>query len=268
MREWINQKLGPTRQDTDTLSAGQIAYLTCAVAMLAWLGIGSSQGLVWQFLFFVVFVAGVGLYRLWLLPIALILLQIDLFQTELPIWENEQATIGQQIYAGAALLLVVASCRYVVVSGSIVSFYRRSAVSQFFAALKRVVPLWTPHGPSGIAPRAPGTFSSTELITGLLRVVLSVAVAATVLSVFAMDPYSASSTGLLPTANRAIRVGVGVLIVGASLYYVIEAIAWQLMSRREANMFLRGIVTTEHHADLQRIVRRQVKADRSRQTSE
>ena len=62
-----------------------------------------------------------------------------------------------------------------------------------------------------------------------------------------------ATVGVMPTATRAIQLTIAVLVAVLVVHYAVEAIAWRLISRAEARMFLRGELFDEHRADLQRI---------------
>jgi len=43
-----------------------------------------------------------------------------------------------------------------------------------------------------------------------------------------------------------------------AVYYVVEAIGWQLMTKTEARIYLRSVITEETSADVSRVVKYQL----------
>lgn len=248
--DWLRQQAERIRE----ASPVAVLYLLAAVCAAVYFMPIFEIGIYWKLTVTISLVA-IGCLRLWLVPLVLILVMGNLVLTEAPINFGPYHSVGDLLLAAAVLLFVVAASRYVVLAGAVASYYRGAWLSRVLTPLKHLIRQWRDSSPRGVVGRAPATFRPLEVVTGLVRIVLAVVAAALILSYFPLDPYSGASYGILPTATRAIEVGVALVAALVILYTVIESIAWHFLSPAAARMFLRGELNRELRADLVRIAR-------------
>ncbi|MFT5525014.1 MAG: hypothetical protein ACI9HK_002980 [Pirellulaceae bacterium] len=256
--EWLLEKIENPQFNPQSIPVSNVVYL--ATAIIAYLCLASTFSLdffgrSWLVLFLL---ASFAVLRIWLVPWLLLLLMVDLVLTERPTTFGDLQSVDNLIYAAIVLVFVSAASRYVVLAGTVLPFHSASLTGKLGAVVRRFLPASMRSDPVGLQPREKRTFSAVELVTGLVRVALAVLLAATIMSAIPADVDTPRNIGLLPTAVRTVRIG-GTLLVGAlAVYYVVEAISWQLMTKSEARIFLRSVITEETSPDISRVVRYQL----------
>ena len=242
--------------------AAQI-YLGAAIAASLVLLPTFALDFYWQALVLALLLLGIGLLRMWLVPLLLTLVMINYLITEAPLTLGTNLVLVDLIVAVSVLTAVVASSRYVVLSAAAVPYYRGSLWSRLTIPLTRLFQRWRSPLPRGIPPRDSRAFRGGELATGAARIVAAVVIAATLLSLFPLDPRSAGRTGIIPPASRAIELGSVLVIVAIAICLFVAGAAWQSLTPRQARMFLRGEATGAHQADLVRMARYQSRKHKS-----
>jgi hypothetical protein len=237
-------------------------YLLVAVVAALYLAPTLTIDFGWQLFALAVALVGIGLYRMWLVPVVLLLVMSNLAVSEVPINFGPYHGLADLLMALVVLLFVVSASRYLVLSGQIVRYYRGSPLAGLETPIKRLIRRWKQPETQGVRSRDSSTFDSLEIATGLGRIVLAVAVAAIVLSVFRLDPSVGQQTGIVPTATRTIELVATLVIVLVAIYAAVAAVSWKFLTPAQARMVIRREVIDEHDSDLQRMARERQKRKR------
>ena len=259
MNDWFQQQVDREITRWRTTPPGVLLYLIVAVLASLYLVPTFEVAFGWQMLTLAIVLIGTGLYRLWLVPLMLLLVMTNLVITEEPIYFGPYFGLYHLLMALAVLTFVVAASRYAVLAGTPVAYYQGSLMSRMSVPIRRILSRIRSQRPKGVEPRDPATFRATEVVTAVIRIVLAVIVAAAILSTYRLDPTIGQRTGIIPTVTRTIELGVTLVIAGIVIHFVIDTLCWRFLSAREARMFLRNEVTSEYGADLARMARYQVK---------
>lgn len=264
MNQWLADRIDQEITRWQQTPPAVLLYLGVAILAAFYLIPLFAIDYFWQILTFAVVLTGIGLYRRWLIPLMLLLLITNQLVAEVPISIGPYFGLYDLTIALAVLTFVVAASRYVVLAGTPVSYYQGTWFERLATPFRQMLARWRNPAPLGISPRDPATFRMAELITGAIRIVAAVIVAAAILSAFPLDPRAGQRTGIIPTVSRTVELAATLTIAAIVIHFVIDTFCWRFLSRRQARMFLRREVTSDYAADLGRMARYQIKGRKKR----
>jgi hypothetical protein len=114
------------------------------------------------------------------------------------------------------------------------------------------------------SPTFRSSAGGAEFLFLAVRVIASVVLTASLLALIPHDPHAPDDVALIPTAHRAIKLGlvfcVGIIVVNT----VFNAISWRRLSPRAARLFLESQMTQWCGSEIRTILRLQDKRKRRR----
>ena len=225
-----------------------------------WLSPGDSVSRSLIFVFFCVMIG----FRFWAVGLIFLMVQVGLFVVE-------PGSIGAFVDSRVSFLvsigvlaLLISSCRYLTLTSS-PSPYRLSNRSSFKVAMQHIRRM--PRGDFarfGVLSRDPSTVSSMEVVTMLLRIVMSVVVVSILLSAVPLRPDAPEYARLIPPAVRAVTLGVILLMIYALANGLMNVLSWRRLSSSEAKVFLLSELSKWIHREVSAVSRRRIKFRASR----
>lgn len=244
-----------SRQPADESSPAFFYLITMAAgatatAMMFTRGAGSFL------LFLMVTLGALVILRRWTVGLVLLLIQAALLVGQ-PRIEMKQASLWDLILAAAAITLLAAASRFLMVAPEL------SPVADLSAATRRLMPRKLRGAGSSLVRHA-GHYGVAERLTLIFRVVLAVGGAAFLLRSIPVNPFALDEAWLIPSGLRLISLGVLLLAIFLVTDLLLDVVTWRRISPREARLFLRSVLTSWCDRELRAIFRHGLKQRRSR----
>ncbi|MBI1311879.1 hypothetical protein GC176_11350 [bacterium] len=230
-----------------------IVPLATAAALSAWLlsrGFPSELTIAGLLLLLIVF--STLLFRSALIPAGMFLTQLVLTVTERSSL-HDRVDLWDQVTACSLLVLLLSTQRYLLLP-------EPAALTQWRQQLAETlrVPRWL-----RLSRRSPSTDQIawrrsphvSEFLQMAIRVALAVVVATWLLGLVPNNLRAADDVGLIPTAQRAIRLSLGFAVVTIVFNTLINAAAWRRLPLRAARLFLRAELSDWCGSEVRSILR-------------
>lgn len=203
-------------------------------------------------------------FRFWAVALIFLMVQVGLFVVEPWSLGAFVYSRGSYLVAIGVLALLISSCRYLTLTSS-PSPYRLSNRSSFKVAMQHIRRM--PRGDFarfGVLSRSASTVSSMEVVTMLLRIVMSVVAVSILLWAVPLQADSPEYARLHPSPVRAITLGVILLLVFVLANGLMNVLSWRRLSASEAKVFLRSEVSKWIHREVSAVSRRRIRFRASR----
>ena len=197
-----------------------------------------------------------SMFHVSVVNLLLVLVLTELFFTDIGETLPKGFDLGDLMYAGMVLLLVITACRYLVVMSPVVPYEGTSSIG---AALRWLFSWGKAEQPlRGVPARDAASFSGYELVSGATRVIVSVLIASITMKLIPVDPTAEETTGLLIGALRVITMGLVLLSVVVVANLLQSSFAWRKMTSSEAKLYVRSVFTRWNQREVGMIIRRQI----------
>jgi hypothetical protein len=211
-------------------------------------------GLIRPFGIFLVGILMLVFLRVWSIPLILFAVQLELVVSEPFSADASVSPLANVVFVTGVVLLLLAGSRFVVLTSSPLPY--DTSTFKFFGRIFR----GNKEPNTGHSKRDAALYSSTELSTALIRVTLSVAIAAWWLWYVPLDSGAVDYAWILPTGLRSITLALLALGVIVAANVLISAYVWQGISGDQARLYLHSVATRWSFREVRSIIRRQIKA--------
>jgi hypothetical protein len=192
--------------------------------------------------------------RVWSIPLILFAIQLELVISEPFSAGATSGAFGNVVFVTGVVMLLIAGSRFVVLTASPLPY--DTSTLKFFGRIFR----GNKEPNSGHPKRDADLYTSTELSTALIRVTLSVAIAAWWLWYVPLDEGSVDYAWIVPTGLRSIILGLLALGVIVLANVLISAYVWQGISANQAKIYLQSVTTRWTFREVRSIIRRRIKS--------
>jgi hypothetical protein len=251
------------RPDPETLNPSVVYAIVAALSGLfvtMWLSPGDMLSRTLLVVFFAVMIG----VRFWAVGLIFLMIQVGLFVVEPGSIGAFVDSRGSSLAAIGVLALLISSCRYLTLTSS-PSPYRLSNRSSFKVAMQHIRRV--PRGDFarfGVLSRDASTVSSMEVVTMLLRIVISVVAVSVLLAAVPLQADAAEYARLIPPAVRAVTLGVILLLIFVLANSLMNVLSWRRLSSSEAKVFLRSELSKWIHREVSAVSRRRIRFRTSR----